>query len=318
MQLIYDAVHRSEPVLSEKGYVITLGNYDGVHIGHRALLERAGEEAKRRNLPLLIFTFWPHSGELVPGRKIQRIYNEEQKQRVLETILPDAVLLRYAFDETLRDMDEAVFFEEILCKRYHARAIVVGDDFRYGHKGKGNVESLKKHCEQHGIDLYPIQGVEWNNERVSSTRIRTLLAQGQVKDAEMLLGQPYFLEGVVQHGKQLGRKMGFPTVNLLLEEGIAEPRRGVYMTRVYTPDGVYYGVTNVGLNPTVEHGCQCKAETHILDYQGDLYGQRIRVEFLEWKRDEQKWSDVEALQKQLQKDITDVRESIRMLSSSQK
>ena len=108
MQLIYDAVKGPDPMVDATGYVVTLGNYDGVHIGHRALLKKAQEEAERRNLPLLIFTFWPHSGDKVPGRKVQRIYNEEQKQYLLEQLVPEALLLRFAFDETLRDMDEAV------------------------------------------------------------------------------------------------------------------------------------------------------------------------------------------------------------------
>lgn len=310
MQLIYDAVKGSNPIPDTEGYVITLGNFDGVHIGHRALLEKAQEEAERRQLPLLIFTFWPHSGELVPGRKIQRIYNEEQKQLLLEQLVPEAVLLRFAFDEKLRDMDETVFFTKILSKRYHAKAIVVGDDFRYGCKGLGNVETLRKHGSEKNIDVYSVTGVDWEQERVSSTWIRTLISQGAMDKVQHLLGQPYFLQGTVQYGKQLGRTMGFPTVNLLVDSGIAQPRYGVYMTKVHTPQGTYYGVTNVGVNPTVEDGKQCKAETHILDFQGNLYGQSIRVEFLEWKRDEQRWSGVDALKEQLQKDIASVRESI--------
>ena len=183
-------------------------------------------------------------------------------------------------------------------------------DFRYGHNGMGNAETLRKHGREHGVEVYSVTGVEWDKERVSSTRIRTLVSMGEMQQAQHLLGQPYFLEGIVQYGKQLGRKMGFPTVNLILDAGISQPRYGVYMTKVYTSKGTYYGVTNVGVNPTVEDGRQCKAETHILDFQGDLYGQKIRVEFLEWMRDEQRWSGVEALQAQLQKDIASVRESI--------
>lgn len=308
MQQIQDAVGLPSPVVAAQGYVITLGNFDGVHMGHRALIQRAREEARKRGLSLLVFTFWPHSGDRVPGGRIQRIYTEEQKLALLSSQAPEGTLLRFSFDEELRTMPEETFFKDILCERYHAKALVVGDNFTYGYKGQGNVTTLTKHCTERGIDFYPVMGVKWKDERVSSTRIRTLLTNGKVAEAGTLLGQPYYIEGVVSHGKRLGRRLGFPTVNLLLPEGMIEPRHGVYVTRVHAPEGVYAGVTNVGVNPTVEHGRRCKAETHILDYEADLYDQRIRVEFLQWQRDERRFEGVEALREQLGRDIAAARE----------
>ncbi len=303
MRKLQDSVLGTAPAAPPAGYAITIGNFDGVHIGHRALIGRAKEEAGKLGCPLLIFTFSPQSSEQIAGKKAPRIYTDEQKSYILGRLAPEADLLFFSFDEALRSMREDLFFETVLKTRYQARAIIVGENFRYGKGGEGCVATLRRHCLEHGISLYAHPGVRRDGEWVSSTRIRGLLANGEMRKAAELLGDGYFTEGTVTQGKRLGRRLGFPTANLILPDHVVNPRHGVYYTRVATPDGVYAGISNVGVNPTVEHGQKTKVETHILNYTGDLYGRFIRVEFLRWMRDERRFDGVEQLKEQLQRDL---------------
>lgn len=311
MKRLQDACTQKGEDFFPEGCVITIGNFDGVHRGHRMLIRQAAAMAKAEGLPLVILTFWPYESRPIPGKSLTRIYTEEQKCRRLEETAPDAVMLELAFDETLRNMDEERFFQEILLGRYHCRGLAVGDNFRYGYRGSGDVETLFHHCREAGIPFEAVPGLTFADtdgpKTISSTAIRRFLTEGAVERVNDLLGSPYHVEGEVLHGKHLGHTLGFPTVNLLLPEGLTEPKHGVYHTRVTTPYGTVTGVTNVGLNPTVEHGNRVKIETYLLDFDQDLYGQIIRVEFLSFRREEHRFAGVDELQKQLQRDIEGVR-----------
>ena len=304
MILRQDAVsNRQGPDLPD-GPLITIGNFDGVHLGHRTLILKAQEAARLHGWPLVVMTFWPNSGEGVPGREVRRIYTEEQKNDLFESLVPQACMLRLTFDDGLRKMPEEEFFRHLLKERYGVKGIVVGENFRYGYGGAGNVETLKAHCAQEGMFFQAVPGVqeEESGRIISSTWIRELLEAGEMEHAGQLLGSSYYAEGEVLHGKRLGRTIGFPTVNLMLEPGLTEPRHGVYLSRIQTPDGWFYGITNLGLNPTVEHGNRIKIETHLLEHEGNLYGRHIRVEFLRYMREEHRFDSVEALKEQLQRD----------------
>ncbi len=302
MQIIQASVRDIPEGLCPDGCVLTIGNFDGVHRGHRQLIREAARLADTLAAPLLILTFPPRA-----SADAANLYTEEQKLRLLQEAAPSAKILELDFDEDLRTMPEAVFFQKILVEKLAARGIAVGMNFRYGYLAQGTVESLRSHCTDAGIDCLVLEGVTYQAEDgstqvVSSTLIRALLAEGKVREAGYLLSHPYTMEGTVQHGKRLGRTMGFPTVNLLQGEGMADLRHGVYVTCVDTGNGCFYGVTNVGLNPTVEHGHRIKIETHILDFDGDLYGKTITVAFLQFLRPEQRFSGIEALKEQLEQD----------------
>ena len=304
MQITQTSVRDIPERLCPDGCVVTIGNFDGVHLGHRALIRTADQLAGELQVPLLIITF--------PTRQwadAENLYTEDQKCTLLEEAAPEAVLLEVSFDETLRTMPEAVFFEEILRDQLQAKGIVVGTNFRYGYQAAGNVESLAQHCRENGIVFRVVEGLTYEAPDgtapvISSTLIRGFLSEGKVQEANQLLGRPYYTDGEVLHGKGLGRTIGFPTINLMRGDGMANLLHGVYVTRVDIGSGTYFGVTNVGFNPTVEHGHKTKIETHILDYEGDLYEQKVRVEFLTFLRPEQRFSGIDALQAQLEQDIT--------------
>ncbi len=302
MQIIQASVRDIPEGLCPDGCVLTIGNFDGVHRGHRQLIREAGRLAETLTVPLLILTFPPRA-----SADAANLYTEEQKRRLLQETAPSAKILELDFDEDLRTMPEAEFFQKILVEKLGVKGIAVGMNFRYGYLAEGTVETLQTHCAEAGIDCLVLEGVtclaeDGTTQVVSSTLIRNLLVQGKVREAGCLLSQPYAIEGTVQHGKRLGRTMGFPTVNLLQGEGMADLRHGVYVTCVDTGNGSFYGVTNVGLNPTVEHGHRIKIETHILDFEGDLYGKAITVAFLQFLRPEQRFSGIDALQAQLEQD----------------
>ena len=310
MRVIQDAVEYSEPPVFANNPVITIGNFDGVHKGHRALIQNAMNMAKKTGSPLVILTFWPHTGSLVANRSIGRIYTEDQKLALLKEFAPEAEIVQLAFDDHLRQMPEDLFFSEILINRYHMRGLAVGENFRYGYLGTGDAKSLKKHCLEEGIPFEDVAGICVNHRTVSSTWIRELLTEGNIEKANELLDRNYYAESIVQHGKHLGSTLGFPTANLLLPEGLTVPKHGVYLTKVWVPEGSFYGITNLGINPTVEHGNQIKIETHLLDYQGDLYGKTIRVEFLHFQREEQRFHNVEELKARVMLDIEQARHLI--------
>ncbi len=308
MQIIQASVLEVPENLCPDGCVLTIGNFDGVHLGHRTLIRTAGRLAAESGVPLLILTFPPRQGV-----DAANLYTEAQKEELIGEIVPDALLLEVRFDTDLSTMPEDVFFHRILRERLRAKGIVVGQDFRYGYQAQGNVELLEQHCAACGIRFIALLAVTSTQADgtvldISSTWIRSLLAEGSVPEANRLLGRPYYVAGTVLHGKGLGHTIGFPTINLKRDADMAELRHGVYVTRVTTSEGLYFGVTNVGLNPTVEHGHRIKIETMILDYSGDLYGQRIRVEFLSFLRPEHRFSGVEALQAQLAEDVRRARE----------
>ena len=307
MQIMQASVHDIPERLCPDGCVVTIGNFDGVHLGHRALIRTADQLAGELQVPLLIVTFPPRQGV-----DAENIYTEEQKRTLLEETAPEAVLLEVSFDDDLRTMPEEVFFGEILRDKLQAKGIVVGTNFRYGFRAAGDVKSMEQHCRKNGMVFKALEGVtckalDGTMQIISSTLVRSLLSEGKVEEANRLLGRPYYTEGTVLQGKHLGRTIGFPTINLMQKEGMAGLLHGVYVTRVETHAGTYFGMTNVGFNPTVEHGHRTKIETHILDFAGDLYDQSVRVGFLAFLRAEQRFSGIDALKEQLKQDISQTR-----------
>lgn len=317
MQKIRDALAEAE-IGSQQDAVVVLGNFDGIHLGHRVLLEeadrisrayaaKAGQKrAFGRSLLRRVITFSPHPKQAMGQPDFRLIYNERQKEELMEeTGLVDELIF-LAFETALQTMSPEAFFEIVLQKRYHAKAVVVGDNFRFGWKGAGDTALLRKLCEQHQMQCRVVQRISLEGEAVSSSRIRSLLEDGQMERANRLLGRPYFVEGVVRHGKQLGQTRQTPTVNLPMKEERLVPKKGVYVSKTYTQLGCYHSISNVGHNPTVG-GESLRTETHILDFSGDLYGQTVRVELLQFIRPEQRFESVDALYEQLKTDIAHTR-----------
>ena len=308
MLYIEDKVDVETHPILERKTVITLGNFDGIHLGHRQLLDQAIQIAKDRDLATLFFTFSPHSNSLIPSKpKPRLLYTLQQKIHLLEEYGNIDIFLNFCFDETLREMPAAQFFYDILLRRYQAAAIVVGDGFRFGCGGAGDTELLARYCHKEGVYFVKAPCLYWEGEPVSSTRIRRLIEHGRMPEAMKLLGRPYYLEGVVEKGKQLGGKRLAPTVNIALSSDLLYPPNGVYISRTHVDGRAYASVTNLGRNPTRGGGETPRAETHILDYDEDLYGKCLRVDLLEYTRPEIQFDTLDELKSQITKDIENTR-----------
>lgn len=288
-------------ITENAGYVleetaITIGKFDGVHRGHRRLLEGVLAEKKQGYRACVISI---HANP-EPQRSV--IYTRAEKQSLCKTLGVD-VLAEYTLDAELRALAPEQFVAEVLCRRFNGKVIVVGEDFRFGKNRSGDITLLQCMEKRYGYRTVCVPEVEEDGMRISSTRIRTLLKEGAVEEAGRLLGQPYFLQGEVVHGKQLGRTLGFPTLNVLPGKEKLLPAYGVYVTKTMAAGNSYFGLTNIGVRPTVRDGEAVSAETFLEGYSGDLYGQTVTTEFLHFLRPERRFDSVEKLQRAIREDM---------------
>lgn len=288
--------------------VIALGFFDGVHVGHRALLDVAKRRAQARNCAAAALTFDPHPNELIFGEKTPLINTLEDRRSLMTGACGMDEMLVLPFDRAFMEMDWQAFVKDVLVKRFEAVHLVCGFDYTFGHRGLGKAQNLQSLCRELGLGCDVVDKVELLGAEVSSSRIRALLEQGKVEEAKALLGHSHFVSGRVTHGKKLGRVLGFPTANLPMGEELVVPARGVYITRVLCGDSVYGAVTNVGSRPTVGKSTQITLESHLLDFSGDLYGKTITVEFETFLRPETKFASVEELTAAIRQDAAAARE----------
>ncbi len=283
-----------------KGGVVALGNFDGVHRGHQALLARAREQAASLGAPVVAFTFEPHPrGFFVPDTGPFRLTLLPAKTRLLAGHGVQAVLAQ-RFDESFAALPAASFIEDVLRKGLGARHVVCGYDFTFGARRSGNVEMLRAEGKTHGFGVTVLDPVTHEGEIYSSTRIREALRHGWARDAAGLLGHAWEIEGTVELGDQRGRTIGFPTANVALGEHL-RPRFGVYAARALV-DGVWRnGVANLGKRPTFGK-LQENFEVHLFDFAGDLYGRVLRVALVDFIRAEMKFPGLDALKAQIAAD----------------
>ena len=293
---------------SDQVHTLTIGNFDGLHQGHRALMAKAAERG-----PFGVTTFYPHPERVLFA---QRPYF---RLRPLEFLIEkmDAwgakTLLAQNFDLDFSKWSAEEFCQRILIEAFHAQRIVVGFNFRFGHGRRGDTEFLQRFCQEKKMECLVVEPKEWQGQTVSTSRIKSLIVDGDVKRAHELLTEPYFILGVVESGDRRGRSIGFPTANVSLGDFVC-PRWGVYFNRVHLPDGkVVFGVSNIGVRPTVHQDAKANLEVHVLDYGGELYGQEIKVEFLHRIREEKKFSSVAELTKQIQNDVRVARDFAKHL-----
>lgn len=289
-----------------KGCVATIGNFDGVHLGHQTIIDQVREHSRRFGVPGVALVFEPQPREFFQGPDAPpRLTGFRQKyQALLEAGIDLVLCLR--FDEQFRSYSGMGFIEDVLIGGLNVRHLVVGDDFRFGCDRAGDFQLLQQVGAQRGFSVENTRTVMVAGERVSSTAIRNALADNQLEHAADLLGRPYAIEGKVVYGRQLGREIGAPTANILLKR--LPPLRGVYVVQARLPDGeICDGVANIGLRPTVD-GRQPALEVHLFDFAGTLYGQRIQVTFRHPLRDEVKFESVAALQAQIARDFDEARQ----------
>lgn len=276
--------------------VIALGFFDGVHMGHGALLRTVAERARELDALPCAFTFDRSPAAALTGKAVPLLSGVDDRERLMHELYGIREVIVAPFD-VMRQMDWQDFVEQYLQKELGVVHVVAGHDFHFGYKGEGNPQRLREKCAQLGMGCDIIPKVEIDGFTVSSTYIRTLVQEGKMERARWFLGHPHTLSGPVVHGSELGRTLGTPTANLLVPQGVIAPGFGVYAGRVRLPGGEErLAVTNVGTRPTVNSDRSAvTVEPWILDYQGDLYGQSIQVEFYALLRPERKFPSVQAL-----------------------
>ena len=292
-----------------KERVIALGFFDGVHLGHAALLRRTAEEAAARGVTPAVFTFDRVPKEVLTGIPCPLINSPEDRADLVRRLYGIRDVIMVPFDDEMRTTSWEDFVTKILVERYHAVHLVAGHDHHFGHKNQGSPELLVQKCTELGLGCDIIPKVEIGGITVSSTYIRRLVELGQIERANRFLGHPHTLTQVVRHGHRIGRTIGIPTVNLTAPPHVLVPSHGVYVTRVYLPDGTSYpAVTNVGTRPTVNNGMDVTVEAWLLDFDGDLYGQTVRVEFYHHIRDEIRFDSLDALKAEITRNAETTRQ----------
>lgn len=286
--------------------VIALGFFDGVHLGHQALLRRAKDRAAEKGFTPALFTFDRSPREFVTGVPVPLLTTPEERRQAAEELFGIREVIVAPFDRALMTMPW-VDFVLMLAQRYRAGWLVAGHSFRFGHKNSGTPTLLARKAAQLGIGCDIIPAVTLDGVTVSSTHIRQLVEQGDAEAARRFLGRPYSLSGTVRHGKGLGSRLGAPTINLIPPEGHLVPAYGVYAARVTVDGRTFPAVTNVGVRPTVDENGSVTVESHLLDEQLGLYGETCRVEFLHRLRPERRFDGLEALRRQILRDAEEAR-----------
>lgn len=303
MQLVR-GLHNLRPL--QHGCVATIGNFDGVHRGHQAILKRLRERASELNLPSCVVVFEPQPREFfAPDSAPVRLARLRDKAQLLAASGVDIVLC-LAFNRRLRELSAAQFVDQVLIKGLAVRHLEIGDDFRFGCDRAGDFEFLQRSALEHGFTLEAASTIELGGARVSSTAVRQALAEADFALAERLLGRPFTIAGRVLHGQKLGRQLGTPTANIQLKRR-RPPLHGVYLVSTRLDGKRVPGVANIGLRPSVTGDGRAHLEVHLLDYSGDLYGRRLTVEFHHKLRDEQRFASLEALKTAIDADITAAR-----------
>lgn len=284
---------------------MTIGNFDGVHLGHRELLSRVVNEARSVNLPSVVMTFEPHPVKVLhPDRKLPRIFDlEDQKERL--TALGIDLLVVEPFSREFSQVQPEMFVREWVYKPFSPRKIVVGYDFSFGANRQGSIDFLRDRAKELGVDVDVVPPVKVGDVLVSSTRVRQAVEEGDVSLASRLLGRDFYLQGLVERGAGRGRQIGIPTANL---RGTFEliPKRGVYAAWATVRGVRHKAVVNVGLNPTfTPHAQALSVEAHVIGFNGDVYGETLRLDFVQRLRDEAKFASVDELVARIRADIVD-------------
>jgi riboflavin kinase/FMN adenylyltransferase len=286
----------------EKGTVVALGKFDGIHAGHMKLVNEV-LKLQKQGYTGVMFTLLIKENSVFDINKISNIYTSEEKKDIVAGLGLD-VMVEYPFDDSFAHMDGETFVRKILVEMLHVKYIVVGTDYRFGYRRQGDVELLKALSEKYNYEVIAVEKEEYCNIIVSSTYIRNLISQGHMEKVTEYLGRPYSMSGCVTGGKRLGRTIGFPTANILPQQGKIYPPVGVYISRIILDDNRHmYGITNIGDNPTVNSAGNITIETYIFDFDEDIYGHNICVELLSYIRGEKKFASVDQLKTQLQQDM---------------
>lgn len=287
--------------MAERKCVLALGFFDGVHRGHAALLNRTLKRAASLGVDPAVMTFDTHPDTLVQGKPVPLINSAPDRAYLIRRLFGIDRVEFFRFTEETMHMPWEEFLRSIQSE-LHVAGFVVGYDFCFGWRGEGNTERLREYCAANGLTCDVADKVELDGITVSSTYIRSLLLGGDMRRAEYFMGHPHFLSDVVRHGHRLGRHLGAPTVNMQFAPGVLVPPHGVYAARAVLPEGEFAAVTNIGVRPTVSSEPTVSVESHLLDFDGNLYGRTLSLELFDFLRPERRFDDLQELGAQIARD----------------
>lgn len=294
--------HSINDFQSTKKTILTLGTFDGVHIGHKKILERITQNTENGKYESLVLTFFPHPRMVLQEKSEIKLLNTiaEKSKLLEETGIENLVI--HPFNESFSRLTAEEFVHSILVDQFHIQKIIIGHDHRFGRNRTANIDDLIAFGAEYGFEVEQISAQEIQDVSVSSTKIRKALDEGNITLANDYLGYAYFLSGEVVKGKQLGRTIGFPTANIQIEEDYKKiPKNGVYIVKTFIDNAVIFGMMNIGFNPTV-NGQKQTIEVNLFDFDADIYGQKLEISLLEYIREEQKFGSVDLLKEQLNQD----------------
>ncbi|MGQ9921942.1 MAG: bifunctional riboflavin kinase/FAD synthetase [Desulfobacca sp.] len=304
MIIYHDLAEITQPL---RRPVITIGNFDGVHLGHQTLFQKVKERARAVDGQGVVLTFDPHPIKLMrPEKQLPLLTTTAQKVKILSE-LDLEVLIVHPFTAAFGALLARDFVREYLVCRLGVREVVIGHDYRFGRQREGNIALLQALGAEYGFPVHVVDAIQIQGQVVSSTLIRTLLQHGRVQEAQTFLGRPYEVTGLVVPGFGRGaRLLGFPTANLALDNGLLVPGAGIYAVWVERQGRVYAGVANIGICPTFDNE-KLSLEVYIMDFAADIYGERLGVRFVQRLRDEQRFPDIPALVSQIKQDVAAAR-----------
>ncbi len=296
------------------GSVVALGNFDGLHIGHRAVINSALEMGRQINAVPCILMFSEHSLKALYGKAPLELFSGEIKQRLLEETKAQIKIIYFNY---IKNMSAEQFFETVLLKQFNAKGVCCGYNYHFGKNASGDTEKMRELCDIYGVRLSVCEPTEYMGEAVSSTRIRKALEEGKIEQVNDMLAREFSYKAVVIDGDKRGRILGTPTINQILDDKMAIPKHGVYASKTKIGDRFYASVTNIGVRPTIGTGV-LGSETYIIDFSSDLYGESIEVCLLKYLRGEQIFKNLDALREQIRKDATSAKSFFEKHENKQK
>jgi len=295
--------HIDDPALAFDGLSVTLGNFDGIHVGHQALIKNAVDDGQRLGVRSAVLTFEPHPLRvLAPERAPKMLLTHKDKMQLLQSLGVDCVVVQQ-FDRSFAAIGAEEFVRKYLVERLRAKKVWVGKDLRFGKGRAGDIDKLRAWGLQSGFDVGMVEPVMVCGERVSSSRIRELIGNGEVAAVQPMLARYYFVSGKVVAGHRRGRQLGFPTANIASRAEVV-PHDGIYATLFHLGENILPSVTSIGLNPTFGAGPRT-IESYILNFDREIYGESVKLSFLARLRGEQKFTSVESLIEQIRRDVAD-------------
>lgn len=295
---------------SDRETAVGIGVFDGVHIGHQKIIQTIIKEAAREDLSTAVLTFHPHPDKFFGHREIHLIQTLKQRQETIINLGIEKVII-LNFDKSFANLSKEDFVHRVLKNKFKAKVIVVGENFRFGNKREGNISYLKKLEKSLQFKVITIPAVKLNAQLVSSSKIRELLTEGNILEANRFLGRPYQIEGKIIAGNSRGKSIGYPTANLSTENHIF--LRGVFISEVGLNNSRFPALTNIGSCPTFDYK-DFRVECHIINYEGNLYGKKIKIEFLRKLREENKFKSPQDLSLQIKKDIEEAKKYFQIIS----